>query len=59
MTVDCTALLNMRHLREEDKDGYFLHAFPTPEQGGEMTFDEVDVHRLDKHTGKMVCCARS
>lgn len=57
MSVDCTDLLNKRHLRDEDKDGYFLHTFPASEQGEEMSFDEVDVHRLDKDTGKW-CAVR-
>ena len=57
MSVDCTDLLNMRHLREEDKDGYFLHEYPSLNGESshgeeEMSFDEVDVHRLDEGTGK-------
>ena len=47
----------MRHLREEDKDGYFLHEYPSLNGESnhgeeEMSFDEVDVHRLDEGTGK-------
>jgi len=52
MSVDCTDLLNKRHLREENKDGYFLHTYPNAEIGEEMSFDEIDVHRIDGTSGK-------
>lgn len=48
MSVDCTDLLNRRHLLPESSDGWFLHRYPSASGGdgyeGEMSFDEVAVY---------------
>ena len=43
MVVDSTALLNERHLVDEDKDDKWMRAYPE-QLGEEMGFDEVVMH---------------
>jgi hypothetical protein len=48
MSVDCTELLNRRHLYPERMDGLFLHAFPTADPDDatlEMGFDDVVLYQ--------------
>lgn len=48
MSVDCTELLNRRHLYPDRMDGFFLSSFPASEVGGpeqEMGFDDVVLYR--------------
>lgn len=48
MSVDCTDLLNKRHLNEKEKDGYFLSSYPhrgsEADASGEFSFDDVVIH---------------
>jgi len=51
MSIDCTDLLNRRHLLPESSDGWFLHRYPSAAGSdgyeGEMSFDEVAVYASD------------
>lgn len=52
MSIDCTDLLNRRHLLPESSDGWFLHRYPSAAGSdgyeGEMSFDEVAVYASDE-----------
>jgi len=49
MSVDCTELLNRRHLYPELMDGFFLHQYPAAADGEgsaqEMTFEDVVLYQ--------------
>ncbi len=48
MSVDCTELLNRRHLYPELQDGFFLSQFPTAQGDSvaqEMTFEDVVLYQ--------------
>lgn len=57
MSVDCTELLNRRHLYPERMDGLFLHAYPTADANDatlEMGFDDVVLYQPNL-TAKAKC----